>query len=129
MCTRPSASASISKEGVRYSEQGVEYHFSGSHAHAAAPGLRSGAREAKYCLHSRRQSRWGELGVYGGGILPGAPTSRIDKLAGEGLRLLNFNVDTECVPTRSSLMTGRHARAPSLAQVFEEFGRTGTDKS
>jgi len=52
---------------------------------------------------------WGELGVYGGGILRGAPTPRIDKFAGEGLRLLNYNVDTECVPTRASLMTGRHA--------------------
>jgi len=31
----------------------------------------------------------GELGVYGG-VLRGAPTPRIDKLAGEGLRLLNF---------------------------------------
>ena len=52
---------------------------------------------------------WGELGVYGGGILRGAPTPRIAKFATEGLRLLNYNVDTECVPTRSSLMTGRHA--------------------
>ncbi|MEO7653046.1 MAG: sulfatase-like hydrolase/transferase, partial [Bryobacteraceae bacterium] len=34
---------------------------------------------------------WGELGVYGGGILRGAPTPRIDKFAAEGLRLLNFN--------------------------------------
>ena len=31
---------------------------------------------------------WGELGVYGGGILRGAPTPRIDKLAAEGMRLL-----------------------------------------
>jgi arylsulfatase len=37
---------------------------------------------------------WGELGVYGGGILRGAPTPRIDTLASEGLRLLNFNVET-----------------------------------
>ena len=36
---------------------------------------------------------YGELGVYGGGILRGASTPRIDKLAGEGMRLLNFNVD------------------------------------
>src|SRR5262249_15829125 len=34
---------------------------------------------------------YGELGVYGGGILRGAPTPRIDKLASEGMRLLNFN--------------------------------------
>jgi arylsulfatase len=29
---------------------------------------------------------WGELGSYGGGILRGAPTPRIDKLASEGMR-------------------------------------------
>jgi len=51
---------------------------------------------------------WGELGCYGGGVLRGAPTPRIDKLACEGLRLTNFNVESDCVPTRSALMTGRH---------------------
>jgi arylsulfatase A-like enzyme len=50
---------------------------------------------------------YGELGVYGGGILRGAPTPRIDKLASEGTRLLNFNVEAQCTPTRSALMTGR----------------------
>jgi arylsulfatase len=50
---------------------------------------------------------YGELGVYGGGILRGAPTPRIDALATQGLRLLNFNVEAECTPTRSALMTGR----------------------
>jgi arylsulfatase len=51
---------------------------------------------------------WGELGCYGGGVLRGAPTPRIDQLAAEGLRLTNFNVESDCVPTRSALMTGRH---------------------
>src|SRR5438045_8498591 len=51
---------------------------------------------------------WGEFGVYGGGALRGAPTPRIDKLASEGLRFLNFNVESDCTPTRSALMTGRH---------------------
>lgn len=51
---------------------------------------------------------WGELGCYGGGVLRGAPTPRIDALAGEGLRFTNFNVESDCVPTRSALMTGRH---------------------
>jgi arylsulfatase len=32
---------------------------------------------------------YGELGVYRGGILRGAPTPRIDKLASERTRLLN----------------------------------------
>jgi arylsulfatase A-like enzyme len=51
---------------------------------------------------------WGELGCYGGGLLRGAPTPRIDALAAQGLRFLNFNVESDCVPTRSALMTGRH---------------------
>ena len=51
---------------------------------------------------------WGELGCYGGGALRGAPTPRIDALAAEGLKFLNFNVESDCVPTRSALMTGRH---------------------
>ena len=45
---------------------------------------------------------YGKLGVYGGGILRGAPTPRIDKLASEGMRLLNFNVEAQCTPTRSA---------------------------
>ena len=52
---------------------------------------------------------WGELGVYGGGILRGAPTPRIDKLASEGMRLLNFNVEAQCTPSRVAIMTGRYA--------------------
>jgi arylsulfatase A-like enzyme len=50
---------------------------------------------------------YGELGVYGGGVLCGAPTPRIDKLASEGMRLLNFKVEAQCTPSRSTLMTGR----------------------
>ena len=59
---------------------------------------------------------YGELGCYGGGILRGAPTSRIDKLATEGTRLLNFNVEAQCTPSRSAIMTGRFSI------------RSGTDK-
>src|SRR5262249_4205925 len=44
---------------------------------------------------------YGEVGCYGGGILRGAPTPRIDKLATEGTRLLNFNVEAQCTPSRS----------------------------
>jgi arylsulfatase A-like enzyme len=52
---------------------------------------------------------YGELGVYGGGVLRGAPTPRIDQLAAEGMRLLNFNVEAQCTPSRSAIMTGRYA--------------------
>ena len=50
---------------------------------------------------------YGDIGVYGGGELRGAPTPRIDQLASEGLRLTNFNVEPECIPSRAALMTGR----------------------
>ena len=50
---------------------------------------------------------YGEVGAYGGGMLRGAPTPRIDKLATEGMRLLNFNVEAQCTPSRSAIMTGR----------------------
>jgi len=51
---------------------------------------------------------YGELGVYGGGVLRGAPTPRLDRLAQQGLRFANFNVEVECTPSRSALLTGRH---------------------
>lgn len=52
---------------------------------------------------------YGELGVYGGGITRGAPTPRLDRLASEGLRLTNFNVEAQCTPSRAALLTGRYA--------------------
>lgn len=51
---------------------------------------------------------WGELGAYGGGILRGAPTPRLDAFAAEGMKLLNYNVEPQCTPSRSALMTARH---------------------
>jgi arylsulfatase len=52
---------------------------------------------------------YGEIGAYGGGVTRGAPTPRIDSLAKQGMRFLNFNMETQCTPSRSSLMTGRWA--------------------
>lgn len=39
---------------------------------------------------------YGEVGCYGGGLTRGAPTPRIDRLAREGMKLLNFNVEPQC---------------------------------
>ncbi len=50
----------------------------------------------------------GELGCYGGGILRGADTERIDRFASEGLKLSHYVVEPQCTPTRSALMTGRY---------------------
>jgi len=52
---------------------------------------------------------WGEPGFNGGGIIRGAETPTLDTLAAEGLRLTNFNVEVQCTPSRSALMTGRYA--------------------
>lgn len=50
---------------------------------------------------------YGELGSYGGGVTRGAPTPRLDRLADQGMRFTNFNVEVECSPSRSALVTGR----------------------
>ncbi|HWL50330.1 MAG: hypothetical protein K0T01_2834 [Acidimicrobiia bacterium] len=46
---------------------------------------------------------WGDLGCYGGL----APTPRLDALAEEGHRLNNYNIEAQCTPTRSAIMSGR----------------------
>jgi arylsulfatase len=60
---------------------------------------------------------YGELGVYGGGVTRGGSTPRLDKLAAEGLRLTSFNVEAQCTPSRTALMTGRHAVRTGNASV------------
>ena len=60
---------------------------------------------------------WGEPGCYGGGILRGAATPRIDKLADEGMRLLNFNVEAQCTPSRAAILTGRYAIRTGNASI------------
>lgn len=60
---------------------------------------------------------WGEPGFNGGGIIRGAATPQLDKLADQGLRLTNFNVEVQCTPSRSALMTGRYAIRSGNASV------------
>ena len=52
---------------------------------------------------------FGELSCYSGGAFRGARTDRIDAFADEGFRLTNYAPEAQCTPTRSALMTGRHA--------------------
>src|SRR5215831_12216255 len=68
---------------------------------------------------------WGEVGCYGGGVLRGAATPRIDSIAGEGLKLLNFNVEAQCTPSRSALLTGRHAIRSGTGSVPLTAGPDG----
>jgi arylsulfatase len=50
---------------------------------------------------------WGEVGAYGS--VRGNITPRLDRLASEGIRLNNFNVEQSCTVSRAALMTGRYA--------------------
>lgn len=78
---------------------------------AAAPSARAqpkdGKRRPNIVFMMVDNFGYGDLGCYGGGELRGVPTPRIDKLASEGVRLTNYNVEPECTPSRSALMTGR----------------------
>src|SRR5690242_6753673 len=58
---------------------------------------------------------WGEVNVYGG--VRGAITPRLDRLAAEGLRLNNFNVEFSCTVSRAALMTGRYAVRTGASQA------------
>jgi arylsulfatase len=50
---------------------------------------------------------WGDPGCYGGGIMAGAPTPNMDRLAEEGLRLTSCYSQPTCSPSRATLLTGR----------------------
>lgn len=52
---------------------------------------------------------FGELSCYSGGPFRGVTTNRIDSFAGEGFRLTNYCPESQCTPSRSALLTGRHA--------------------
>jgi len=50
---------------------------------------------------------WGDFGCYGGGVMAGAPTPNIDRLAHEGLLLTSCYSEPSCTPSRASIMSGR----------------------
>src|SRR5215467_5798363 len=65
---------------------------------------------------------WGDFSVYGGTT----PTPRIDKLANEGIRFNNYNVEAQCTPSRSAIMTGRMpVRSGTFTVPFPGTGNYG----
>jgi arylsulfatase A-like enzyme len=64
-------------------------------------GARSGQPNVVFILVDN--VGWGDIGCYGGL----APTPRIDGLAGQGVRFKNYNVEAQCAPTRSAVLSGR----------------------
>lgn len=57
---------------------------------------------------------WGDFSVYGGTTA----TPRIDELAREGIRFTNYNVEVQCTPSRSAIMTGRHPVRSGTSSVL-----------
>lgn len=57
---------------------------------------------------------WGEVGVYGS--VRGVPTPNIDRIAAQGIRLDNFNVEFSCTVSRAALLTGRYAVRAAATQ-------------
>jgi arylsulfatase A-like enzyme len=65
---------------------------------------------------------WGNIGVYGGTM----STPRIDQLANQGIRFKNYNVEAQCTPTRSAVLTGRHpVRSGTFKVPFPGQGLSG----
>ena len=64
----------------------------------------------------------GDFGCYGGAYPLGAATPNVDRFAEESLLMTNYNVEAQCVPTRSALMTGRHSVRTGCTTVLPGAG-------
>jgi arylsulfatase len=64
----------------------------------------------------------GDFACYGGGITIGAKTPNVDRFAADGLKLTNYNVEAQCTPTRSALMTGRYSVRTGCTSVLPGCG-------
>jgi arylsulfatase len=68
---------------------------------------------------------WGDIGVQGSTV----PSPRIDAFASESTRFTNFNVQNQCTPTRSAIMTGRlpirtgNQRVPAPGEPTAAYGK------
>ncbi len=64
----------------------------------------------------------GDFGCYGGAWPMGAATPNIDAFAEQSLLMTNYNVEAQCTPTRSALMTGRYSARTGCANAFPGAG-------
>jgi sulfatase-like protein len=79
-------------------------------------------QQTQYRLHPGGHVGLGQFGAYGGTI----PTPCIDKLAHEGIRFNDYNVEVQCTPSRSAIMTGRHpVRSGTYAVPLPGQGKSG----
>ena len=71
---------------------------------------------------------WGDLGSYGGGVMRGAPTPNLDRLASEGMRFVNYYGQASCTAGRASFITGRIPIRTSLSAVLAPGDPNGLTK-
>ena len=73
----------------------------------------AGTRPPNIVLIVSDDQGYSDLGCYGGL----APTPRLDQLASEGMRFKNYNVEAQCTPTRSAILTGRQPKRSGTVSV------------
>src|SRR5262245_23790837 len=93
-----------SDRGKRRRRLAIQGYDRPDQTHAERPGCRIGGAGMR--RHRRRRPGqekkpnivvimtddvgWGDLGGYGGGVMRGAPTPHLDRLAAEGMRFVNY---------------------------------------
>jgi arylsulfatase A-like enzyme len=84
---------------------------------AAAPSAFAAERTSKpnVVIVLTDDQGFGELGVTGNPLIR---TPHMDRLAAEGLSLVNFHVMPVCSPTRACLMTGRYNYRTGITDTF-----------
>ncbi|WP_248323667.1 arylsulfatase [Caballeronia sp. Sq4a] len=71
---------------------------------------------------------WGDLGSYDGGVMRGAPTPNLDRMAAEGEGFLNYYGQASCTAGRASFITGRLPIRTSLSSVLVPGDPNGLTK-
>lgn len=71
---------------------------------------------------------WGDLGSYGGGVMRGAPTPNLDRMAAEGMRFVNYYGQASCTAGRASFITGRVPIRTALSSVLAPGDPNGLSK-
>jgi arylsulfatase len=85
---------------------------------AAAARAESKSKKPNIVVIMTDDVGFGDLGCYGGGVLRGAPTPHLDRMAAEGMRFLNYYGQASCTAGRASFITGRLPIRTALSLVL-----------
>jgi arylsulfatase A-like enzyme len=94
---------------------------------APAPGAAAG-KKPNVVMIMTDDVGWGDLGCFGGGVMRGAPTPNLDRLAAEGMRFVNYYGQASCTAGRASFITGRIPIRASLSSVLVPGDPNGLTK-